>query len=165
MNIERRLLILSCSQRKCTSPEPVPAIERYNGPFYFVLRRFLRKFPCQASLLDVHILSAAYGLIPRDFPTPWYDRKMDMSRAVELQPQVNTTFSDIVRDNYDSICFALGKAYLKGFENALELVPSETELVITHGRIGEQQAQLKEWLWTENPHTRIDRSPNEIRSN
>ena len=165
MNSKRRLLILSCSQRKCTSPEPLPAIERYNGPFYFVLRRFLRECPRQASLLDVHILSAAYGLIPGDFPTPWYDRKMDMSQAVELQPQVNSTFADITRGNYDSICFAMGKTYLKAFENALESVPSDTELVITQGRIGEQQAQLKKWLWRENLHTRIDRSPNEIGSN
>ena len=147
MNSKRRLLILSCSQRKCTSPEPLPAIERYNGPFYFVLRRFLRECLHQVSLLDVHILSAAYGLIPRDFPTPWYDRKMDMSRAVELQPQINTTFSDITRGDYESICFAMGKTYLKAFENALELVLGNTELVITHGRIGEQQAQLKDWLW------------------
>lgn len=152
MNNKRRLLFLSCSQRKHTSHEPLPAIERYNGPFYFVLRRFLRECPRQASLLDLHILSAAYGLIPRDFPTPWYDRKMDMSRAVELQPQVNTTFSDIARGNYDSICFAMGKTYLKAFENALELNPSGTELITTHGRIGEQQAQLKKWLW-ENTHT------------
>ena len=154
MNIERRLLILSCSQRKCTSPEPLPAIERYNGPFYFVLRRFLRKCPCQASLLDVHILSAVHGLIPGDFSTPWYDRKMDMSRAIELQPQVNTTFSDILRYNHTSICFVLGKTYRKAFENALEFVPSDTELIITHGRIGEQQAQLKEWLWKNSNTTR-----------
>ena len=147
MNIERRLLILSCSHRKCTSPEPLPAIERYNSPFYFVLRRFLRECPHLAGLLDVHILSAAYGLIPGDFPTPWYDRKMDMSRAVELQPQVNTAFSGILRNKYISICFVLGRTYLKAFESTLELVPSDSELVITHGRIGEQQAQLKEWLW------------------
>ena len=150
MNEKRRLLILSCSQRKCTSPVPLPAIERYNGPFYFVLRRFLRECPRQAEFLDVYILSAEYGLIPQDFPTPWYDRKMDMSRAVELQPQVNTAFSDITRGNYDSICFAMGKTYLEAFENALELVPSDTNLVITHGRIGEQQAQLKKWLWCEH---------------
>lgn len=153
MNNNRRLLILSCSQRKHTSQEPLPAIERYNGPFYFVLRRFLRECPRQASLLDVHILSAEYGLIPQDVPTPWYDRKMDISRAVELQPQVNTTFSDITRGNYDSICFAMGKTYLKAFENALELIPSDTELVITHGRIGEQQAQLKDWLRGKHPHS------------
>ena len=161
MNNKRRLLILSCSQRKCASPEPLPAIKRYNGPFYFVLRRFLRECPRQADLLDVHILSAAYGLIPADFPTPWYDRKMDLARAVELQPQVNEAFSDIIRDKYASICFAMGKTYLKAFENALELVPSDAELVVTHGRIGEQQAQLKEWLWEKHPLIQIERGPDE----
>ena len=153
MNDKRRLLILSCSQSKRCSQEPLPAIERYNGRLFLVLRRFLRECPRQAGFLDAYILSAEYGLIPQDFPTPWYDRKMDMSRAVELQPQVNTTFSDITRGNYDSICFAMGKTYLKAFENALELIPSGIELIITHGRIGEQQAQLKKWLWGKHPHT------------
>ena len=150
MNYKRRLLILSCSQRKHTSHEPLPAIERYKGPLFFVLRRFLRECPRQARQLDVYILSAAYGLIPGDLPTAWYDQKINMSRVVELQPQVNTTFSDITRGDYESICFAMGKTYLKAFENALELVPTDTELVITHGRIGEQQARLKEWLWQDS---------------
>ena len=164
MNNKRRLLILSCSQRKHTSHEPLPAIERYNGPLFYVLRRFLRECPPQANLLDVHIISAAYGLIPRDFPTQWYDQKMDMSRAVELQPQVNTTFSDILCDNYTSIRFVMGKTYLKAFETVLELIPIHTESTVAHGRIGEKQARLKEWLWGENPHTRAARSPDEIRS-
>ena len=136
MNDQRRLLILSCSQGKHTSHEPLPAIERYNGQFFLVLRRFLRECPRQAKLLDVYILSAAYGLIPGDFPTQWYDQKLDMSRAVELLPQVNAVFSDITRNNYPSICFVLGKTYLKAFENALEVVPTHTESIVTHGRIG-----------------------------
>ena len=161
MNNKRRLLILSCSQRKHTSHEPLPAIERYNGPLFYVLRRFLRECPPQARPLDVHIISAAYGLIPRDFPTPRYDRKMDMPRAVELQPHVNTAFSEIILDNYTSICFVLGKTYLRAFENARELVPTHTESIVAHGRIGKQQAQLKEWLWRENPHTCTERNPDE----
>ena len=68
MNYKRRLLILSCSQRKRETQEPLPAIERYNGPLFFVLRRFLRECPRQARQLDVYILSAAYGLIPGGFP-------------------------------------------------------------------------------------------------
>ena len=164
MNNIRRLLILSCSQRKHTSHEPLPAIERYNGPLFYVLRRFLRECPRQIDLMNVHILSAANGLIPGNFPTPWYDRKMDISRAVELRPQVNAAFSDILRDNYTSVCFVLGKTYLKAFESALKLVPPHTESTVTHGRIGEKQARLKKWLWGENPHTRAARSPNEIRS-
>ena len=125
----------------------LPAIERYNGPLFFVLRRFIRESPCQASGLDVYILSAAYGLIPGDFPTPLYDRKMDTSRVMELQPQVNTAFLDIIRDNYTSICFVLGKTYLKAFEDLRPLIPTFTESIVAYGPIGKKQAQLKTWLW------------------
>ena len=150
MNYKRRLLILSCSQRKHTSHELLPAIERYNGPLFFVLRRFLRECPCQAMQLDVYILSAAYGLIPGDFPIKWYDRKINSSRVVELQSQVNTTFSDIQRDNYASMCFVLGKTYLKAFKGVQNLVPTHTEPIVVYGPMGKRQVQLKKWLWRES---------------
>ncbi|MDE0554786.1 MAG: hypothetical protein OXI24_11250 [Candidatus Poribacteria bacterium] len=147
MNHKQRLLILSCSQRKRIAQASLPAIERYNGPLFFVLRRFLRECPHQAEQLEVCILSAAYGLIPGDFPTALYDQKMDASRVVELQQQINITFRDILQNNYASICFVLGKAYMKGFESLLDLIPSSMETIITRGTIGRRQAQLKNWLW------------------
>ncbi len=147
MNCKKRLLILSCSQRKSDSPEPLPAIERYNGPLFFVLRRFIRECPRQARHLDVYILSAAYGLIPGDFPTPLYNRKMNTSRALELQPQVNTKFSNILQNRYASICFVLGKTYLKAFKNWQQLIPAFTESIVAYGTIGKKQVQLKKWLW------------------
>ena len=164
MNHKRRLLILSCSQRKHETLELLPAIERYNGPLFFVLRRFLRECPHQAKQLDVYILSAAYGLIPGDFPIKWYDRKMDLPRAVELQSQVNSALSGILRNNYTSICFVLGKTYLKAFETAYDLIPDHTERIITYGWIGKKLAQLKQWLWAEQPLTRLKRNLHEVRS-
>ena len=147
MNCKRRLLILSCSQRKHTSKDLLPAIERYNGPLFFVLRRFLRECPREAKQLDVYILSAAYGLISVDFQTQFYDQKMNLSRAVELQPQVKTTFSSILQNNYASICFVLGKTYLKVFEDLHNLIPNLTQSIVTYGPIGKKQTQLKRWLW------------------
>ena len=161
MNSKRRLLILSCSQRKHETQELLPAIERYNGPLFFVVRRFLRECPCQARQLDVYILSASYGLIPGDFPTAWYDQKINASRIVELQSQVHTTFSDIQRDNYASICFVLGRTYLKAFEGVQNLVPAHTEPIVVYGTMGKRQVQLKKWLWREVPHTLSERTLNE----
>ena len=147
MNCKKRLLILSCSQRKSTFPGLLPAIERYDGPLFFVLRRFIRKCPRQARDLDVYILSAAYGLIPGDFLTPLYDEKMNTSRIVELQPQVETTFSNILQNKYASICFVLGKTYLKAFKDLRHLIPAFTESSVAYGPIGKKQTQLKKWLW------------------
>ena len=149
MNGKRRLLILSCSQLKDASHEPLSAIDRYNGPLFLVLRRFLRECPRRARLLDVYILSAAYGLIPGDSPTVWYDRKLNTSRIVELQSQINTTFLEILRDNYVSICFVLGKTYLKAFESLQQLVPVHIEPIVFYGPMGIKQTQLKKWLWRE----------------
>ena len=164
VNCKRRLLILSCSQRKYASHKPLPAIDRYNGPLFFVLRRFLRECPLQARLLDVYILSAKYGLIPADFPIAWYDRRMTLLRAVELESQVTTAFSDIIRTNYSSICFVLGKTYLKAFEGTQDLAPIHTKPIFAYGPIGKKQAQLKKWLWEEYPHIRAERDLDEIGS-
>ena len=147
MNCERRLLILSCSQRKHTADEPLPAIERYNGPLFFVLRRFLRECPREAEQLDVYILSAAHGLISADFQTEFYDEKMNVSRVVKLRPHVKRAFSDILRTNYTSICFVLGKTYLKVFDGLQDLIPTPTESIVAYGPIGKKQTQLKSWLW------------------
>ncbi len=158
MNGKRRLLILSCSQRKNASHEPLPAIDRYNGPLFLVLRRFLRESPRQARLLDVYILSAAYGLIPGDFPTTLYDRKMNTSRIVELQPQITTLFLGIRHTNYISICFVLGKTYMKAFEG----LQTHIESVIAYGPMGKRQSQLKKWLWGEDYHALVERNLDEI---
>ncbi len=147
MHCNPRLLILSCSERKNTAQGQLPAIERYNGPLFFVLRRFLRESPCEADQLDVYILSASYGLIPADFQTEFYNQKMNLSRVVELQPQIKTTFSEILRNDYTSICFVLGKMYLKAFEGLQELIPTFSQSIAAYGPIGKKQTQLKRWLW------------------
>ena len=81
-----RLLILACSQRKRPDKGLLPAVERYDGPAFRVLRRFLRHSPSKAP--DVLILSAEHGLIPHDLPIAAYDRKMAPTRAHELRPLV-----------------------------------------------------------------------------
>ena len=164
MEYKQRLLILSCSQRKHTSEGLLPAIERYNGPLFFVLRRFLRECPHETKQLDVYILSAVYGLIAAGYPVPFYDQKMNMSRVLELQPQIKTTFSSILHNDYVSICFVLGKTYLQTFEGLLDLVPRFTESVVPYGPIGKKQTQLKQWLWQEHSHTFAERNLDENRS-
>lgn len=70
----RRLLILKCSARKRGVEEPIPAIERYDGPLWQVLRSFLREQPLFATDIDIYVLSAAFGLIPASQPIVWYDQ-------------------------------------------------------------------------------------------
>ena len=99
-------------------------------------------------IFDLFILSAAYGLIPGDFPTPLYDRKMNTDRANELRPQVTALFSDLMQTDYVAILFVLGMTYLKAFGNLQEIVPARIAHNVAGGPIGKKQAQLKNWLWT-----------------
>lgn len=148
MSFKRRLLILSCSERKHTSKELLPAIGRYNGPVFFVLRRFLRDCPDKAKLLDVYILSAAHGLIPASQPIAPYNQKMTQHRASELQPHVLSIFGELMQKNYTSLCLVMGKTYFAALEGWRDLTPTNLALTIAKGPMGAKQAQLKNWLWT-----------------
>jgi hypothetical protein len=66
MASDHRLLILSCSQRKRPDAILLPALERYDGPMFRVLRKFLRENPSKELHPDVYILSAQFGLISAD---------------------------------------------------------------------------------------------------
>jgi len=144
---ERRLLILSCSQRKRPDPDLLPAVERYNGPSYQVLRRYLRE-SAKASLLDVYILSAAYGLIPSDYPIPDYNQKMTPECAAELRDCVGGMFLQVLQKNgYESICLAMSKLYLSVLAGGESSIPHGVSVTVTGGSQGAKLAQLKHWLW------------------
>jgi len=51
-----RLLILSCSARKRGPAEPIPALDRYDGSLWRVLRSYLHEQPIVAA--DMHIWRA-----------------------------------------------------------------------------------------------------------
>jgi hypothetical protein len=144
---KRRLLILSCSKRKHPTLRPLPAIERYNGPVFLVLRRFLRERPDEAKLLDVYILSAAHGLISAICPIAPYDQKMNRARAVELKPQVLADFGGLMQNDYAALCLVMGKTYFAALEGWQDLVPANLLATVAKGPMGMKQAQLKKWLW------------------
>jgi hypothetical protein len=144
---DRRLLILSCSQRKRPYLDPLPAIELYDGPAFRVLRRFLRKQPGDAKQLDVFVLSAMYGLIPAERSIAEYDQVMTSRRAAELHDKVLATFANVIRTGYTGLCLAMSAKYLIALEGWSNLVPREVSVTITDGPQGLKLTQLKHWLW------------------
>lgn len=140
----RRLLILSCSQRKLASEAELLAIHRYDGQAYRVLRGYLRA--TSDAQLDVHILSAKFGLIPSDRLVPWYDQKMTKQRAAELHDSVDAGLREIVEATvYEAIFVASGAIYRGALGNALDDV--DADIGVTSGPIGVQLSQLKAWLY------------------
>jgi hypothetical protein len=144
----RRLLIMSCSQRKRPDDGLLPAIKRYDGPPFRVLRRFLKGQPTE--LLDVHILSAKFGLVAADQPIPNYDQRMTPARAKELNPEVITRLRYLLNSQpYQSVCFCMGQDYLRALDGYDTLISSKTTVKIATGSSGRKLSELHGWLYGE----------------
>lgn len=138
----QRLLILACSQRKRPEASPLPAIERYDGPAFRVLRRYCRLI--QDSELIVYVVSAEFGLISAKKTIPTYDRRMISERAEDLRPFVAAAFrAAIIRHQPSEIFICAGKFYLQALDCLAENGPG---LSIAGGGQGKRLTSLKAWL-------------------
>src|ERR1041385_3305559 len=94
------LLILGCSKLKKQTSRLLPAIDRYDGPLFQVLRKFARDEPPLRNA--TYILSAKFGLIRSDFPTPFYDQRFsDASKSRvggSVARQVRTVIDQVEPD-------------------------------------------------------------------
>lgn len=130
----------------------MPAIERYQGPHFQVLRRYLRTRPDQAAALDILILSARFGLLAPATPIPDYDLRMIMPRAAELQPSVRECLVQLSQDKqYQRVCLALGRDYLAAVDGIKPLMAEGCQVTTLHGSQGQRLAQLHRWLYGDAP--------------
>ena len=148
----RRLLILSCSKSKRSAPQLLPAVERYNGPLFRVLRKFICKNPQEAQSLDVFVLSAKFGLISGEELIPDYNHIMTKARAEILHSEVMTNFSKLLKEApYQELLVVMGKTYLSALDGFEDLLCDGLEIKICNGSYGRQQANLYDWLHQHPP--------------
>lgn len=112
---------MSCSDRKRGDAGLLRAIERYNGPAFYVVRRYLREH--ESSGLLVYILSAEFGVISANEPIPQYDRPMTADRANELCEKVTKTLKAIIRHAHCTEVFVCASAMYKKAITPSQLSP------------------------------------------
>lgn len=144
-----RCLILGCSATKDPSPGLMPAIERYQGPLYRVLRAYRADHPRQ--MPDVWILSARYGLIAASTPIPDYDQMMTPARAHDLHDQVQDALAVALAGHPDTL-IAAGQTYVGALVACRDAVPAVRSALVADGRIGQKNAVLKRWLRCDETH-------------
>jgi hypothetical protein len=143
-----RLLLLSCSQRKRCDAGMLPAIERYDGPTFRLLRRYLMQD--SALPIEIKILSAEYGLISTDYSLPYYDRRITKEQSKALHPQVIDKLEEIFRRNtYTNFMLCLGKDYFETISGYNNIVPPELIVQIATGGLGRKLSVLHDWLYGE----------------
>lgn len=146
MPSERRyLLIVACSQRKRQDPGLLPAIDRYDGVKFRVLRKAKREGYWPQNL-DLLILSAKYGLIHACARIASYEQRMTRDRASGLRTQVMETLQTYCRENvYRELYVDLGRDYRAAVVGLTELFEG-SQVTCARGRIGERLGQLRRWL-------------------
>jgi hypothetical protein len=141
----RRLLVIACSEKKLAARGLLPAIERYDGPAFRVLRKYLREDP--EDVPSVLILSAKYGLIAANRPIPAYDRRLTPTAARELRPQLAEALRAALRGKeWRSVGICAGRAYRAALEDVSELVPEGVRVDQIVGGQGQRLTALREWL-------------------
>lgn len=137
------LLLLSCSSRKIQEIALLPAIERYDGGSFRIIKKMQREemFPAN---IDIKIISAKYGLIDAKKPIPDYEHRMNNSRILELKDQIQSELNQILSKKYFQIYIDLGHTYLTSLSEVK--FSEETNILISKGRIGERLSNLKKWL-------------------
>lgn len=144
----RRCLILGCSSAKNEASEPLPAIQRYDGPPFKVLRRYLERDLETGHVLDVFVLSAQYGLVAGQTAIDSYDQRMTDRWALEMHNHVMEKIqNDLLPQNYAEVFLSMGKMYLQVLAGIEDLVSGDTRLIISKGTAGKKLTHLKNWLW------------------
>jgi hypothetical protein len=138
----RRLLLLSCSQRKLDTPGKIPALRRYDGPAFQVVRRYLRE--TGDSELQVHVISAEYGVIAANHRIANYDRKMDAGRAAELRERSLARLHGVLRArSYGEVFVCTSRTYLGALAGIEDLHDHVKFAALGQGK---KLASLRKWL-------------------
>jgi hypothetical protein len=142
----RYLLILGCSRRKRPDPGLLPAIERYDGVNFRVLKK-ARREDYWPDGLRVLILSAKYGLLEAEDPIENYNLRMTRERARIFRDSVGRRLREVLCEaDWKSVFISLGGDYRPAIEDASELLHSGRSVLYAEGGIGQKMAQMKKWL-------------------
>ena len=144
-----KLLILGPSYRRNTSPELLPAIERYDGLFYRIVRRNMDKVKEKG--IDIIIITEDLELVTPETKLPYkppvgnkWRTMPPVSRNPEKIEKLRNQILEMVKSRkYDEIFIVLNKHY-----QALlpDLTPYTKKIIATSRGLGSKAKELKEWL-------------------
>ena len=146
--LAKRLLVLSCTLSKLKGDGYLPALERYTGPSFGVVKKYLRTHPQDS--IEILILSARFGLISAETLIPYYEQKMTKWQAEEFNHHLIETLKFKVANNhYFDAFFNLGSSYKLAFIG-LETIFKPQIISWASGSIGRRISLLYQWLHTED---------------
>jgi hypothetical protein len=139
------LVILGCSQRKRLTSHLLPAIDRYDGPVFRVLRKHTRDVPEDS--IDACVLSGRFGLIPGKFLVPRYDLRIAGGDHATLRLQVEKQLKRTLHKIQPERLFvSVGSQYWPLIQETLTREVPPARIEVATGGIGGRASQLAHWL-------------------
>jgi len=150
VNRKKRLLILGPSFRRNPSEELLPAIDRYDGLFYRVTRKYIRDNKDVDSVIMLGDLTLVNGITPIPYSAPegddwWTARKLSAEMITMAKAENEKFFRRKLRGGkYSEAFIAMGKAYAMALP---DLAQSGLKVVFpTTGGPGPKAAALRDWI-------------------
>lgn len=137
------LLLTSCSATKRLDAGLLPAIDRYQGPTYRVIKAN------RPEHLAVWMVSAQFGLLNEHSLIPHYDLRLTKARAEAMQAQVSADLDQLLCSAQVETMFVnLGKVYGLTVQTSKELdrLRHDGRLTEASGGLGLRLQQTKAWL-------------------
>ena len=119
-----------------------PALDRYDGPAYRVVRSFLRDYQWPEDV-SIAVLSAEYGLFGILKGIRHYNKRMDPATAKASAPECSTILAKWAT-THRSVHVSLGKDYMAAVQPGLETLGLEPEVFT--GGIGQKLKRIKSFL-------------------
>jgi hypothetical protein len=145
------MIILSASQRRLTDPHPLPAIERYEGVYFRLVKKHLREG--RLSNMDIIIVSEKHGIVRADenvpYITPFRGKLHLPEKQLEELKQTNLSKLGSIfnQHHYKEIFVVCGREYRKLIEGFEQL--TDAKVVFCKGAgLGPKAQDLKRWILT-----------------
>lgn len=122
---------------------PMPAIRRYDGPFFRAVRRGLAA-GCE---VETYVLSARFGLIHSDTEVPWYDQRLGQSAEPAFAEGLQVSVSQLAESGRFTTAFVCaGHKYLGLLGTHLDRLRAVAPVTTAAGGLGEKLTRLRGWL-------------------
>lgn len=142
------LLLQSCSARKVETGNQLPALERYDGYFFRIIKKAIRDGAFDTSL-DLRILSAKYGILSPDDHIEYYDQKISTDRAIDLRGDTISELRQLIQTKgYEKVVINMASEYrhvIRGFDEGFDIIVHE----VNGTGIGEKGHKLKHLIRTD----------------
>jgi len=144
-----RLLVLSSSQRRSTRPEAIPAIDRYEGVYFRIVKKYLREGILRNT--DVLVVSEKFGILRADDKVPYHEPFRGYLPQKDLEERRKTNLDKLrailAQKSYSEIFVACGKDFQKLIDGFQKLTPAK--IVFCRGSgLGPKAQELKRWILT-----------------